>query len=167
METFLKNCTLLWLAGILGVLNVHAQSDPFELIEVTVRPLNISYVHAVIDERMPETILELENMAARYNITESPVYDGKLDAYEVTFSQNNGSIIATYDQNGKIIHSIERFKDITLPAFIRNKIYENNLGWTIHSDMYLVSYNCNDRIKKMCKVQLRKDGKRKNIKISI
>ena len=167
METFFKNCSLLLLTGILSALPVNAQSDPFELIEVTVRPLNISYVHAVIDERMPETIIELENMAARYNITESPVYDGQFNAYEVTFSQDNGTIIATYDQNGKIIQSIERFKDITLPAFIRNKIFEDNSGWTIHSDTYLVSYNCNESIKKMCKVQLRKDGKRKNIKISI
>ncbi|MBT8280331.1 MAG: hypothetical protein KJO16_02055 [Muriicola sp.] len=134
---------------------------------ITVRPLNISYVHSVVDERMPEAVTKLENKAARYNITENPIYDGNFEAYEVIFSQNNGTIIATYDQHGKIIQTSERFKDITLPAFIRNKIHSENPGWTIHSDLYLVSYFGNKEVKKVCKIQLRKDGMRKNLKIEI
>jgi len=134
---------------------------------ITVRPLNISYVNSVVDERMPEAVTKLENKAARYNILENPVYDGNFEAYEVIFSQNNGTIIATYDQHGKIIQTSERFKDITLPEFIRNRIHSENPGWTIHSDLYMVSYFGNKEVKKVCKIQLRKDGQRKNLKIEI
>ncbi|MEY8022009.1 hypothetical protein AB8P51_14315 [Muriicola sp. SD30] len=134
---------------------------------ITVRPLNISYVNSVVDERMPEAVTKLENKAARYNILENPVYDGNFEAYEVIFSQNNGTIIATYDQHGKIIQTSERFKDITLPEFIRNRIHSENPGWTIHSDLYMVSYYGNKEVKKVCKIQLRKDGQRKNLRIEI
>jgi len=147
--------------------NLYRAPNTVDLKMITVRPLNITYVHTVVDERMPEVVTKLENKAARYNITENPVFDGNFEAYEVIFSQNNGTIIATYDQNGKILQTSERFKNITLPAFIRNKIHAENPGWTIHSDLYMVSYYCNKGVKKICKIQLRKDGQRKNLKIEI
>lgn len=153
--------------GITFSQEMYRLPNTVDLKSITVRPLNLTYVHNVVDERMPEVVTRLENKAARYNITENPVYDGNFEAYEVIFSQNNGTIIATYDQNGKILQTSERFKNITLPPFIRNQIHADNPGWTIHADLYLVSYYCNKEIKKVCKVQLRKDGQKKNIKIEI
>lgn len=147
--------------------NMYRAPSTVDLKLITVRPLNISYVQSVVDERMPEVVTKMENKAARYNITENPIYDGNFEAYEVIFSQNNGTIIATYDQNGKIIQSSERFKNITLPSFIRNKIHAEHPGWIIHSDLYLVSYYGNMEVKKVCKIQLRKDGQRRNLKIEI
>jgi hypothetical protein len=167
MKNLSKSLAALCLAGILFAPSAQAQSNVLELKGITVRPLNISYLRSVMDWRMPEVITKLENKAARYNILTSPVYDGNYDAYEVMFKQEKGTIIATYNKDGKIMQSTERFKDITLPDFIRNEIYENHPGWTIHSDAYLVSYFSGKDVKKICKVQLRKDGMRKNIKITI
>ena len=138
-----------------------------ELSGVTVRPINLSYLNAVHDERMPESVAALENRAARYDITTSDVYERDFEAYEVVFEQSNGSIIATYDNRGQIIESLERFKDVTLPYEIRNTIQKLHPGWTIHSDVYLVSYYLDKGVDKVCKVQLRKDGKKKNIKLNL
>ncbi len=167
MRTLRISLAALFISSFTFAQTPHRDPNTVDLKLITVRPLNISYVHNVVDERMPEAVTKLENKAARYNITENPVYDGNFEAYEVIFSQNNGTNIATYDQKGKILQTSERFKNITLPAFIRNKIHAEHPGWTIHSDLYLVSYYCNSEVKKTCKIQLRKDGQRKNLKIEI
>lgn len=138
-----------------------------DLKVVTVRPLNISYVKAVVDDRMPESVTQLENKAARYNITEHEAFDENFDAYEVIFSQHNGTIVATYDQHGRIVEASERFRNITLPPHIRNKIHQEHPGWTIYSDLYMVSYYGDREVRKVCKIQLRKDGMRRNLKIEI
>lgn len=134
---------------------------------VTVRPLNLTYLNAVTDERMPESVTALENKAARYNITEHEVYDGNFEAYEVVFEESNGSILATYDERGRIVESLERFKDITLPYELRNKVAKDYPGWTIHSDAYLVSYYKDRGVDREVKIQLRKNGKRKNIRLNL
>ncbi len=134
---------------------------------VTVSPLNLSYLSSVTEESMPASIRELEYKAAGFDITDSEIYDADIDVYEVMFSQNDGSIMATYDKSGRILTSFERFNDITLPFSVRNKIYNENPGWIIHKDAYVVSYYRDTGVRKFCKVQLRKNGKRKNIKIDM
>ncbi len=150
-----------------GFAQTNGSGQSVALTGVTVRPLNISYLNAVTDERMPESVTALENKAARYNVTESEVYDEDFEAYEVVFSQSDGVILATYDNRGRIIESLERFKNITLPYEVRNEVAEKYPGWTFHSDAYLVSYYKDKGVQKEVKIQLRKDGKRKNIKIDM
>ncbi len=146
---------------------VNSESDKVVLEGVTVTPLNMNYLNSVEDENLPEFVKNLESKAARFNITESSVYDEDFEAFEVIFSHSNGSIIATYDSKGKIMETTERFKNITLPYNVRNKIYSKNPGWSIHSDAYLVNYYHDKEVKKTCVLQLRKDGKRKNLKIDM
>lgn len=150
-----------------GFAQTNGQRPAVELPGVTVSPMNITYLNAVMDDGMPESVTELETRAARYDITQSEVFDGKFEAYEVMFEQSDGTIMATYNREGQIIESFERFKDITLPLKVRQHIYKNNPGWTIHSDVYLVTYYHDKGVNKQAKVQLRKEGKRKNIRINL
>lgn len=145
----------------------NGETKKVQLEGITVSPLNMSYLNSVQDETLPEFVKNLENKAARFNITESPVYDEDFEAFEVIFSHRNGSIIATYNGKGKIMETMEKFKNVTLPFNVRNKIYSKNPGWTIHTDAYLVNYYHDKEVEKTCMVQLRKDGKRKNLKIDM
>lgn len=136
-----------------------------ELEEVNVTPLNLTYLNKVQDEDTPLQAKELENFASRYDITSDPIFDKNFEAYEVIFKETNGRIVATYDQDGKILSSLEKFKDVALPPIVRNTVFQNFPGWTIHQDTYLVSYFLDGDVKKIYKIQVRKDGKRKNIKM--
>lgn len=151
----------------MGFAQTNGSNETVALTGVTVKPINLSYLNAVLDEDMPEDVKYLENKAARFDVTTSEIYDSNFEAYEVMFEQTNGSIMATYDQNGQIIESLERFKDITLPLNIREQLAIQHPGWTIHSDVYLVSYYRDKEMEKKCKIQLRKDGKKKNIKLDL
>jgi len=124
--------------------------EEVQLADVVISPLNLSYLNAVHDVNTPEVVKQLEKKVAKFDVTESPVFDKQFEAYEVIFkdaSSNSGSIIATYNSEGKILKSFEKFNDVTLPPAVRKAIYKEYPGWTIHSDTYLVSYYFNEDIK--------------------
>jgi len=158
----------------LGLTNLmHSQNDIQKNIilePVTIKPLNLSYLDEVQREDTPELVVNLQNEAARYDITELPIFDRDFEAYEVIFKTKkeggtSGLITATYDSNGKIMSSIERYKNILLPKTVRTAINNKYPGWIIYKDVYLVTYRDNSESKQVFKVQLRKNGKKKNLKL--
>ncbi len=161
---------------ILGLTTLaHSQSENevsnITLETVTIKPLNISYLREVQDKETPVIVKNLENVAARYDITEDPIFDREFEAYEVVFKTKkeggaSGLITATYDSEGKILQSVEKYKNILLPKTVRNAIWKKYPHWAIHKDIYLVSYRNGKDAKKIFRVQVRKDGKRKNLKLS-
>ena len=148
-----------------------AQTNEIELENVTIKPLNLTYLKTVQDDHTAPFVKAMENKAARYDITESKVFDREFDAYEVVFDAikkdgSDGTIIATYDQNGKILNSIERYKNIALPKAIRDVCLKQYPDYRIHKDFYLVSYDYNENTaKKIYKVQMRNGSSKKNLKI--
>jgi len=139
-----------------------------KLDDVVISPLNISYLNTVKDENTPQVARQLENKAGRFDITESPVFDRNFEAYEVIFnenSENKGRIVATYDNKGKILSSMERFKDVALPPAVRNSVYKSYPGWTILNDTYLVSYYENRAVKKTYKLKIKKDNTKKTLRL--
>ena len=144
--------------------------EEVQLADVVISPLNLSYLNAVHDVNTPEVVKQLEKKVAKFDVTESPVFDKQFEAYEVIFkdaSSNSGSIIATYNSEGKILKSFEKFNDVTLPPAVRKAIYKEYPGWTIHSDTYLVSYYLNEDIKKVYKLKIKKDNEKKTLKVGI
>ena len=160
---------------LLGLTNlVHSQNNGtavnIVLEPVTIKPLNLSYLKEVQHKDTPELVKNLENEAARYDITESPVFEREFEAYEVIFETKKeggttGLITATYNSEGKILSSVEHYKNILLPETVRTAILNKYPGWKIYKDVYLVTYRNNNNSKKVFKVQIRKDGERKNLKL--
>lgn len=138
-----------------------------ELSEVNISPLNLSYLNKVQDATTPQKAKKLENVASRYDITEAEIFNRQFEAYEVVFKEGTGIIIATFDKNGKILSSLEKFKDIALPPLVRISTVQNYPGWAITHDNYLVSYYENKDVSKTYKLKLRKDKKRKVVRMDI
>lgn len=145
-----------------------ADVEEVKLSGVTVKNMNSNYLNKVQDPTTPERVVQLENTAARYDLTTSDIYDGNHEAYEVIFEQTNGKIIATYNKDGQILTSFEKFTDLTLPAPVRNSLYKEYPGWTVHKDAYLVSYyEGTDTVKKLYRIQLRKENQKLNLKCDV
>ena len=167
----MKNLILTLLAVSIFSLG-SAQTKEITLENITIKPLNVSYLNKVQDENTPAFVRALENRAARYDITESSVFNREFEAYEVVFDAikkdgADGTIFATFDENGKILKSIERYKNISLPKTIRDVCLQHYPEYTIYKDFYLVAYDYDDnRVKKTYKVQLRNGKDRKNLKIN-
>lgn len=149
----------------LGFSQTKVNVEQVKLAEVTVTPFNYTYLNHVGNENTPERVKNLQKIVSKFDIKESDVFDAKMDAFEVIFEQSDDKIIATYDNDGNIIKSYERFNNVLLPDPIRKAIYKSYPEWSLHSDSYLVNYFEGKDAKKYYKVQLRKDKKRKSLKI--
>ncbi|HLV37924.1 hypothetical protein [Xanthomarina sp.] len=163
----------------LGFANLSFSQADKEIVEVQLasvvisspsNPSSLNYLNAVYSEDIPEEAVILENIAARFKITESPVFDSQFEAYEVIFkdvSTNGGQIVITYNNDGQILKSVERYNDVVLPAAVRNAVYKEYPGWMIDSDKYLVTYYHKEDAKKAYKLKIKKEDNKKVIKVSI
>ena len=140
-----------------------------ELEGVVVTAPNYTYLNKVFDKNTPNRVRQLELEAAKYNIKDDSAYDPRFSVdYEVVFKQANGRINAKYDNDGELISCSEKFLNVKLPvSIISSNIFEDNNGWTLHKDAYLVSYKKGRDVKKVYKVQLRKGKQKKNFTINM
>lgn len=137
--------------------------EKVKLSDVTIIPLNMEYLDKVHDGPKSERVFTMEKKASRYNIKESPFFNQR-GLNMIHFAQNKGNILATYDDNGKIVSANERYKDLTPPPAVRNAVYKQYPGWDIYGNVYLVSYHHKNGVKKIYKIQIRKDGQKKKLR---
>ena len=137
-----------------------------ELEGVVLTAPNYAYLAEVQDEQSSPIVKKLERKAATFNIKESPMYNKIDKAYEVFFSNSKGKIVATYDENGKILSAFEKFGDIVVPDPIRNTVVQAYPDWKMNSNKYLVTYYHDKGAKKVYHFQLEKNNKKKNLKMT-
>lgn len=140
------------------------QGNEIALEGVTISSLNADYLNKIQDDDTPDIVKKLEYKAASYDIKTSPVYDGVREAYEVFFKNSRGRIVATYDNDGKILTSFEKFRDLRLPVLVRDMIGEEFPGWKIESDVYLASYYQEKDVKKVYIITMSHGDKIKKIR---
>ncbi len=136
-----------------------------ELSEVVVTAVNYKYLNAIDSEEAAIPVKLLERKAAAYNIQESDVYDDEYDYYTVSFFIPDGKIVAAYDEEGKILRTIEKFKNIKLPLAVSQAVLERFPNWEIISDVYLVHYTDEKGANKVYKLTLKNGDKRMKVKL--
>ena len=74
--------------------------------------------------------------------------------------------MATYDKNGKLLRTAERFKNVALPSAVRNAVFSRYPEWNIYKDIYTVNYyhEKSSNSKKVYKLLLEKGDERMRVK---
>jgi hypothetical protein len=140
------------------------QLKTIELAEVNILALNSTYVNKVIDKNAAEPVQHLERKAAAYDITVSDLFSQDFDTYEVNFENQYGRITATYDVDGEIMRSYEKFKDVKVPLAVSQSIAKKFPGWHTSRTTYLVNYKHNGDLTRIYKVSLEKGKEHLNIR---
>jgi len=128
------------------------------LPEVLVRATNYKYLNSVDNSEAAVSVQYLEDMAAKFDTSSSEFYEDLGDFYRVYFYIPEGTLVAAYDRNGKILYTIEKYKDIALPPDVLASVAERFPGWTIAKDVYKVSFDVKSGAVKQYKIVL-KNGK--------
>lgn len=132
---------------------------------VTVTSMNYKYLKSVSDPNAAKNINLLERKAATYNVKESEYYDDDYEQYYISFYLPKGQVLATYDKEGKIIRTAERFSNVVLPSAVRTALRDAYPEWTIAKDVYLVNYHAgSNHISKVYKIVLENEDRRKRVK---
>jgi len=143
---------------------MHAQE--IELPEVNI-DVNYKYLEAIDSEEVAESVKMLEKEVAFYDLKESDFYNDEYDKYNVSFYCPEGSIIAAYNKEGRILNTVEKFKNIKLQKTVIRSILEQYPNWDIIENGYKVYYfGSTGNAKKEYKVKLKKEDKIKTLKFN-
>ena len=137
-----------------------------ELKEVVITAVNYKYLNAVDSKENPISIQELEEKVAMFDLKSSEFYNDEYETYNISFYIPDGKILAAYDKDGKLIRTIEKFKNVKLPIAVRDAIAKRFPNWSIISDVYKVSFHKNNNTaKKLYKVRLENGDEKMKVKL--
>lgn len=77
-----------------------------------------------------------ENFDVLRYIEESGINSGDII---VTAKSSKGYLRAVYNDDGNLVQTFQKFKDIALPPDVRNEVYNNYKGWTMSSNKFIAS----------------------------
>lgn len=159
-----KSMLLLQAAFLFGlVLPAMSQET---LPEVTVRALRYKYLDAVTQGEVAQPVRMLQRQAAVYDVKKSPYYDDESDTYFISFQIPDGAILATYDSSGKLLRTVENYKNVALPKAVTQAVMGRFPQWSIPKDTYLVNYYDESGARKMYKLTLENGSKRIRVKLN-
>ncbi len=136
-----------------------------QLPEIEVKAINYKYLNDVNsgDVDTPVKLLELE--AANFDPRDrKDLYEDEYGFYKVSFYIPDGMIVAAYGKDGKIIKTIEKFKDVKPPRTVINSVANRFPGWGITNDVYKVTYHHKKGSNKMYKLTLTNGDERMKVK---
>ena len=137
-----------------------------ELSEVVVYATNYKYLNSLASEEPAGIPVQmLERKVAAFNLQDSEYYQDDYDYYQIRFYIPDGKILAAYDRDGKILRTIEKFKNVKLPESVRNSIVDRFPGWDVEEDVYLVRYHKDKGVTKSYKVTLTNGDKKMKLKL--
>ncbi len=166
MKKLLIGTLFIGLASLGYSQNTNITAEEVKLSDVTITSVNFEYLDKVREGTLSERVFTLEKKASRFNLKESPFFNpGGLNLFR--FTKRNDKIVATYNDDGKILSTQEVYNNILLPPTVREALYLAYPDWNLQKNKYLVSYNHRNGAKKVYKVQIRKDGIKKNLKFDV
>jgi hypothetical protein len=153
--------------GVLFALALGATLQSFAqepLPPVTVTAVNYKYLSSVNTREAAQPVKLLQLRAAAYDVKNSEYYEDDYDEYYISFYIPEGSILAAYDKEGKLLRTIEKFKNVAIPAAVRKSVTERFPQWGITKDVYRVNYENSKDSKKVYKLLLENGDKRLRVK---
>lgn len=156
---------LLLLTILMGI--VTSTFSQNTLPEIIVRAVRYKYLSAVTKQEVSQPVRMLQRQAAEYNVKSADYYEEDNDVYFVSFYIPEGQILASYDKEGKLLSTVEKYKNIELPKVIAEAVGKRYPNWSINKDVYFVNYHeTNTEVKKYYKLTLRNGDRRMQVKVN-
>ena len=150
---------------LLGIANPFFAQDPIELSEVVISAMNYKYLNAVDNTESAIPVKMLEREVAHFRAEGRDLYVDRFNTYEVSFYIPDGKIAALYDEEGNVLKTIERFKNVQLPEKVRMAVKDRFPKWEIVKDVYEVKYTQSIGAKKVYKMKLKNGDETIRIKM--
>ncbi len=144
-------------------LTTQLYSQVIELAEVEIS-VNYKYLDAVDTDITAKPVKLLEDNALNYETNKDDLYDDEYDNYKVSFHIPDGKVVAAYDKDGKILRTIEKYKNIRLPLEVLQAVAKRFPNWAVVENVYLVNYHCDKGTTKEYKIKIKNEDKVVNIK---
>jgi len=134
--------------------------------DVTATLANVNYYKDMNAKNTPLVVRQLKEKVLRYNIQNSIVFDNSEDAsYRVVFKNNQVKLVVNYNNNGEILNSVERYKNVVIPIELRIAISKEYPGWAFQNNTSFITYNLDSGFNKSYKIQIIRDNLKKTLSL--
>lgn len=134
-----------------------------ELTEVEIKE-KYQYLDAIDNPESAIPVKLLSNSAVNYVITSEEIFNDDCGNQKVFFEIPDGKLVAVFDENGKIVRTIEKYKNVRLPQDVLQAIAKRFPNWAIVEDVYLVNYHCETGMKHVYKIKIQNEDKTVSVK---
>lgn len=146
-------------------LTIQSFAQVIELPEIEIVAVNYKYLDNVGEPASAQAVQLLQREVAAFDLQNSEYYEDQYDDYFISFYIPQGKILASYDKDGNVLRTVEKYKNIALPTDVSQAIAKNYTGWKIAENAYLVNYHDRKGVtKKEYKILLEKDNRRMRVK---
>ena len=87
------------------------------------------------------------------------------DSYSVEFRNKKGYLVANFDDQGTLVSTTQRFKNIPLPLSIARELVTDYKGWEMTKNLYIASGNGDALDKELYRVTMKNGKSSQNVKI--
>lgn len=112
-----------------------------QLDEILIYPVKYKYIYEVVDADTDQSVKDLQEKLAMYDVTKEEYYNDEYESYNVSFYIPKGYAVATYGNDGTLLRTIERYKNVKLPLAVSEAVAKRFPNWTIDKDIYKVNYS--------------------------
>ena len=136
------------------------------LMDDAIININYSYLDEVQDQTTAEPVKLLESHASKFNVKDLAEYSNREDLFEVMFRGTKGYIIAYYDNEGKILESLERYRNVKIPKKIVKNILQQFPESQFLKMAHTVNFSKNKDVRKTYRIRILTDNSKKNLKFT-
>ncbi len=149
---------------IMGVSSqLFGQVQEENLNEVEVLGLHFKYLDAMDQSDVATSVKNIHKKVGNFDIHESELYDYQLENTCYTFEIPEGQVLATFDRNGNLLTTVEKFKNTKLPYSVGRALAVEYPGWSFDKIYYTINYHYETGIEKKYKLIISKEGKTKRV----
>ncbi len=164
--------SLVIVALILGTVNLSFSQDKMKkesedenikienLPTVVIKSAEKDFSIYLPDNNPDKDVRKLQERFIAYDLGKD--YEG-FERYLVIMYIDEGTLTAKYNEHGKLINVVEKYKNINLPDKVIYSIYKNYPEWTVVDDKYLYSQKEGDILKKQYDLKIKKGNLTKKI----
>tara|TARA_R110001632_G_scaffold18408_4_gene57048 strand:+ start:16169 stop:16654 length:486 start_codon:yes stop_codon:yes gene_type:complete len=121
---------------------------------------NKDYLNSVNAQNNAGQIEQLQKQAAIFNISELESFEKNIETtYKVTFENPNGKLVATYNNLGVILQTVEEYRNVKSTKQIIANILKSHPNWIVEGNVFKIAYSSLREPKKTLEVRLKKEKK--------
>jgi hypothetical protein len=114
-----------------------------------------------LPDRNPDSkVRQLQDKFIGYDLGKN--FDG-YNEYLVLMEAEDASLVATYNEKGKLMSVVENYSNVKLPRQVIFSVFKSYPGWTIVKDKFLYTQEDGDIIKKQYNLKIKKDREVKKL----
>ena len=113
-------------------------------------------------------VKEIQFKVASFNVKNLSIYTPNEPAtYQVSFNTEENNVTASYNHNGELLKSKEKYINIRLPLEVSSKLSKAYPNWFFSETVCTVQYDKNSGTVVKYKIILEKKGKKKTVSLTI